>query len=229
MRVAHSLTVAAAALALLLSGCQSNTPAATSEASTLASVPSSADTTPPTGATTPTTATVTVTATPATPTKATPTKAKPTAAQPAAGGLSRTYAEAQRRIQAATDAGRVIDPEEFASPSRNIICSVVPADAVTGGGCEIDQGRIPERRCDTGGGGARDVGRIVFRRGVPTPECNSDTMFSSRSQRVLAYGWVAHVRQGSVECLSERAGVTCIDGGARRGFALSRGSFRLLR
>ena len=134
----------------------------------------------------------------------------------------------QRRIQAATNAGRAVDPEVFVTPSRNIICAVVPADATTGAACEIDQGRIRERRCGTGDG-ARDVGRIVFVRGVPTPECNSDTMFSSRSQRVLAYGWVAHVRQGSVECLSERAGVTCIDGGARRGFALSRGSYRLLR
>ncbi len=222
MRAAHRLT-AAAAFALLLSGCQSSAPpgSATSDGSTAATTPAGpATTSSPSTKATPATATVTVTVTPT---------AKPTAGQAAAGGLSRTYAQAQRRIQAATNAGRAIDPEEFASPSRNIICSVVPADEVTGGGCEIDQGRIPERRCDTGGGGARDVGRIVFRRGVPTPECNSDTMFSSRSQRVLPYGWVAHVQQGSVECLSERAGVTCIDARSDRGFVLSRGSYRLLK
>lgn len=97
-----------------------------------------------------------------------------------------------------------------------------------GPACEILKGRIRDTRCGTGDA-AKDVGRLVFRRGVATPECNSDTMFSAEPTKVLPYGGVAHLQQGSVECLSERSGITCIDNASKRGFVLSRGSYRLLR
>lgn len=141
---------------------------------------------------------------------------------------SQTYVEASRRITAATNQARAIDLKTFVTPSRNIRCSLVNLDETAGPACEIDEGRIPDRRCDPRGDGARDIGRIIFLQGIPTPECNSDTVFSNPPMTVLRYTWVAHLRPGRVECLSEQTGLTCIDNSSKRGFVLARGSHHLL-
>lgn len=147
---------------------------------------------------------------------------------PATQRPSRTYVEASRRITAATNEARAIDLKTFATPSGNIRCSLVNLDETAGPACEIDEGRIQDRRCDPRGDGARDIGRIIFLRGIPTPECNSDTLFSKPPDLVLRYGWVAQLPHDRVECLSERAGATCLDNASKRGFVLARGSYRLL-
>lgn len=87
---------------------------------------------------------------------------------PATQRPCRTYFEVSRHITAATDESRAVDLKTFVTPSRNIRCSLVDLDETAGPACEIDERPIPDRRCDPRGDVARDIGRIIFLRGIPT-------------------------------------------------------------
>lgn len=136
-------------------------------------------------------------------------------------GAPRTYADARDRINAAP--GRTRSLRSFTTPSGNIFCGLTDDQP----GCELGSGRIepPRDYCGPAGGGAQDIGRVVFIRGRPKPICNSDTIVTPGA-RTLPYGSVAEGPAG-VRCLSESVGVTCIDPDSRRGFFLSKDRYGL--
>lgn len=152
---------------------------------------------------------------------ATPTQAPTPASTQASDAPPRTYAEASARLAAAT--GRPQTVRAFRTPSGNIFCAVSGTEP----GCELGEGRAapPAGVCDTGGGGATDVGRVVFSDGTPTAICNSDTIVTPGAA-TLAYGSVAS-GPDSIRCLSAEIGVTCVDDSSQHGFFLARGMYLL--
>ncbi len=115
---------------------------------------------------------------------------------------------------------------QFTSPTGNIFCSIAAGDVPRG--CEVRDGRVspPPGTCDTGGGGATDVGRIEWSDDTPKPVCNSDTMYQPGAQ-VLQYGSIAQVQGSPVQCLSETLGITCVDPAAKKGFFLAKGAYTI--
>lgn len=136
----------------------------------------------------------------------------------------RTYAEASARLAAA---GTPQTVRAFRTPSGNIYCHLSGPGAQLG--CELTEGRItpPAGLCDTGGGGAHDVGRIEFDHGKPAAVCNSDTIVTEEAPASLPYGSVAGGGHKGIRCLSEQIGVTCVDDASHRGFFLARGMYLL--
>ncbi|MCU1538627.1 MAG: hypothetical protein JWP82_2978, partial [Humibacillus sp.] len=163
----------------------------------------------------------TVTAPTATPTTSA-TTAPPTAlAVGPQRGAPHSFDEAQARVAAATtsNVGR-----SFQSPSGNLTCTASGAPGVLMT-CDVARGRSaapPEAPCPDGG--ARDIGRVELTSTGARPVCNSDTIRRGRT-RTLPYGTRTGLSLGQVACVSEAAGVTCVDGAGRHGFFLARGTF----
>ena len=189
--------LAAAVVTLLLAGCGGGDPV-TPRTTTITITPT------PTGAST--TSTTTTTTAPA----VTPPKTYEQAMQHFAAGKVDTAAKAQ-----------------FTSPTGNIFCSIAASGDVPAG-CEVRDGRItpPAGTCDSGGGGAKDVGRIEWSGATPKPVCNSDTMIQP-GVPVLQYGSIAQAQGSPFQCVSETIGVTCVNTAGKKGFFLAKGAYTL--
>ena len=171
--------------------------------------------------TTPLTTTVTVTPT-ARPSGTSTTSPSSTTTTTPALPPPTTYAQAMQHVAAGkVDTG---GKAQFTSPTGNIFCSIAASGGVPAG-CELRDGRItpPAGTCDTGGGGAKDVGRIEWQGDTPKPICNSDTMFQPGAQ-VLQYGSVAQVQGSPFQCVSETLGMTCVNTDSKKGFFLAKGA-----
>jgi hypothetical protein len=132
-----------------------------------------------------------------------------------------SYAEARSRIESAPPAASVTD--RFVSPSGNIVCNL-GGDPMAMAACEVRSGRAnPPLPSICPPGGPKDVGRIELERTGAFPVCNSDTIREGGEPR-LAYG-SRTASLDPVACLSEEAGVTCVDSGSRHGFFLARSTF----
>ena len=111
----------------------------------------------------------------------------------------------------------------FASPTGNIYCDIFAGSPVRG--CELRSGRIAPPTadyCGRGGGEAKDIGRVQFSANGPMAVCNSDSIVTVDAP-TMKYGSVAIA--GSIACISESIGVTCLDSGTRKGFFLARSTF----
>ncbi|GAA1899707.1 hypothetical protein [Lapillicoccus jejuensis] len=164
--------------------------------------------TPPAAVTVTPTVVVTVTPSP-TPTP-TPTVAPP-----------QTWEEALVHLGSATaDPSK---PLSFVSPSGNLACTIVAGGALRG--CELEQGRIAPPTsgfCASAGGGAADIGRIQLGPNGPVAVCNKDQLAPADAPE-LPYG--RSTTSGSVACVSEQIGVTCVDASTRKGFFLARDTY----
>lgn len=171
--------------------------------------------------TTPLTTTVTVTPSSAGSSNSTPTTSTSTTPAPKP---PTTFDQAMQHFAAGRlDAGA---KAQLTSPTGNIFCSIAAGDVPRG--CEVRDGRVtpPAGTCDTGGGGATDVGRIEWSDDTPKPICSSDTMYQPGAQ-VLQYGSIAQVQGSPVQCLSETIGITCVDRAAKKGFFLAKGAYTI--
>ncbi len=168
--------------------------------------PSSEPTSEPTEATSaPPTGTPSTTPEPTQPTSAAPTEA------PVPGPTS--YAEAQALLDAAGQEPQTLRRFETESGTY---CLVQSSFLV---GCELLSGGIPDPDY-CGDGPSQNVGRVTFgESGVPTAECNSDTI-REPGARTVRTGSVVAGPNGAVQCLIESAGVTCIDVNVRAGYFL---------
>lgn len=156
------------------------------------------------------TPTVVVTVTPS----ATPTPT-PTVAPP------QTWDEALVHLGSATP--DPTKPLSFVSPSGNIACTIVAGGSLRG--CELEQGRIPpptDSFCASAGGGAADIGRIQLGPSGPLAVCNKDQLAPADAPE-LPYG--LSTSSGSVACVSEQIGITCVDGSTRKGFFLAKDTY----
>jgi hypothetical protein len=189
--------LAAAVATLVLAGCGGGDPVAP-RTTTITITP-----TPTGGSTTSTTTTTTAPA-------VTPPKTYKQAMQHFAAGKIDTAAKAQ-----------------FTSPTGNIFCSIAASGGVPAG-CELRDGRItpPAGTCDTGGGGAKDVGRIEWSGDSPKLVCNSDTMIQP-GVPVLPYGSIAQVQGSPFQCLSETIGMTCVNTSGKKGFFMAKSAYTL--
>jgi uncharacterized protein DUF6636 len=190
--------LAAAAVVLVLAGCGGGDPV------------------------TPRTTTITITPTPAggsTTTTTTTTTAPATATPP------KTYAQAMQHFAAGKIDTAV--KAQFTSPTGNIYCSIAASGDVPPG-CELRDGRItpPPGTCGSGGGGAKDVGRIEWSRDTPKLVCNSDTMIQPGAP-VLQYGSIAQAQGSPFQCISEQIGMTCVNTTGKKGFFMAKGAYTL--
>ncbi len=136
-------------------------------------------------------------------------------------GAPSSFAEAKARLDAARPAASVGD--RFRSPSGNIVCrrSADPATAA----CEVAKGRVdPPLPTICPASGPQDIGRVELSARGALPVCNSDTI-GTGGEPELGYG-SRTPPSGTVSCLSETVGVTCIDEASRHGFFLARDTFR---
>jgi hypothetical protein len=165
------------------------------------------------------TAVPTVSATPTTPPSST---AAPTSlAVGKQRGAPHSFDEAKQRIDAATPAevGSI-----FQSPTGNITCTTRggPGVVMT---CDVAKGRsAAPAAAPCPPGGPSDIGRIELTTGGARPVCNSDTIRQGAAA-TLAYGVRTGPSLGSVACLSEEFGMTCVDEASRHGFFLARSTF----
>lgn len=168
-----------------------------------------------TGGATPSTTTVTITPT------VTPAPSKATSTTTPPPTPPQSYDQAvQHLATGTTDPARTTS---FTSPSGNIYCDIYAGSPVRG--CELRSGRIAPPTadyCGRGGGGAKDIGRVQFSVSGPTAVCNSDSIVTTGAAP-LKYGSVAVA--GSIACISESIGVTCLDSGTKKGFFLARSTF----
>lgn len=114
-------------------------------------------------------------------------------------------------------------PLAFTSPSGNIACTIVAGGALRG--CELEQGRIAPPTssfCASAGGGADDIGRIQLGPSGPVAVCNKDRLATPDAPE-LPYG--RSTTSGSVACVSEQIGVTCVDSSTHKGFFLARDTY----
>lgn len=124
-----------------------------------------------------------------------------------------TYAAARDRID---DRGTSqVAAARFSTAEDVIYCLL--DDPVIGPACELRHGFVRDE--EVCGGAAEGVGRIETFEGRARPVCNSDTIREPGAEVIGRAGVV--VSSGSVECLVEAAGVTCLDTAARTGFFLA--------
>ena len=167
---------------------------------------------PSPGVTVTVTPTITATATPSTPSSTTTTTTKVIPPQ--------SYADALQHL--GTGTADPAEPSAFVSPTGNIYCSIV-AGATRG--CELKAGRIAPPTtdfCTNAGGGAADIGRVQFGPAGPLAVCNEDAI-AKEGVPVLKYG--SRTTSGSVACVSESIGMTCLDASTQKGFFLARDTF----
>ncbi|WP_141821779.1 hypothetical protein [Humibacillus xanthopallidus] len=161
----------------------------------------------------------TVSATPTTP--ATTTALPTSLAVGKQRGAPHSYDEAKQRIDRATSAevGSV-----FQSPTGNITCSTAGGEGVLVT-CDVAKGRSDApASAPCPAGGPRDIGRIELTPAGARPVCNSDTIRQGAAA-TLAYGVRTGPSLGSVACLSEEFGMTCVDSTSKHGFFLARDTF----
>ena len=75
-----------------------------------------------------------------------------------------------------------------------------------------------------GGGGATDVGRVELTAAGAKPICNSDTIRTPGAPK-LAYGKRWTPTGTSFSCLSEEAGMTCVDSKTKHGLFIARATY----
>jgi len=136
-------------------------------------------------------------------------------------GAPHSFDEAKQRLDGATaaDVGSV-----FQSPTGNITCSATGAQGAVMT-CDVAKGRSSapaSAPCPSGG--PSDIGRIELTAAGARPVCNSDTIRQGTAA-TLAYGVRTGPSLGSVACLSEEFGMTCVDEASRHGFFLARDTF----
>lgn len=171
------------------------------------------------------TVTVTVTQTPSVGTSLpTTTSSTPMPSTPSASVTS--GASALQALVERINKGSLYPPARtsFVAAEADVYCSL--SGSVIG--CELTNGgriKPPPGMCP-GGGGARDIGRIVFGDANPEPQCNSDTIVSPNAVP-LKTGQVAKSSNGTVACLAEANGVSCFDRLSQTGFFLGRGSYAI--
>jgi len=170
---------------------------------------------------------VATTTTSATTTTATPTASATSSIPPtslAVGrqrGAPRSFDEAKQRIDAApaADVGTT-----FQSPTGNVTCSASggPGVVMT---CDVARGRsTPPEAAPCPEGGPTDIGRLELTNAGARPVCNSDTLRRDTAA-TLPYGVRTGPSLGSVACLSQEFGMTCVDDAGRHGFFLARDTF----
>lgn len=132
------------------------------------------------------------------------------------------YAEAQTHFAAGT-----VDPaagSAFTSPTGNIFCDIGAGAGPRG--CELKQGRIPppsSTYCPAGAA-AKDIGRVEFTADGPRAVCNPDSIIRP-GVPMLRYGSIAKVAGSTLECVSERIGMTCVDTTQQKGFFIARDTY----
>lgn len=116
-------------------------------------------------------------------------------------------------------AGDATSMSRFQSPSGNIYCDMTSQYRA----CELGEGGVPGPTNDPQSGCmdgfSTTVRSVKFTTRGTQKVCNTDTI-RSNTAATLAYGSVA--RSGSIACLSERSGMTCVDTDSGVGFFLSR-------
>ncbi|MEO7000094.1 MAG: DUF6636 domain-containing protein [Terracoccus sp.] len=137
-------------------------------------------------------------------------------------GAPADFAGASARVSKAPAADAAAT--SVVSPSGNIFCGVI--DNGAGVGCEVAKGRSPTPKSAPcpGGGGATDIGRVELTAAGAKPICNSDTIRVSGAPQ-LAYGKRWSPAGTSFSCLSESAGVTCVDSSAKHGLFIARETY----
>lgn len=135
-------------------------------------------------------------------------------------GAPHSFAEAAVRLAGAKPAGGVTSA--FVSPSGNLRCVVTGAPQAPA--CEVVDGRVtPPQPGLCPPGGAADIGRIELRASGAVPVCNGDAV-THADVPTLEYGSRTSA-PGSVQCVSQQAGVTCLDQAHQHGFFLARRTF----
>lgn len=113
------------------------------------------------------------------------------------------------------------DPQEFQTPSGNIVCMLGP----TGAACDINEYTYtppPPPEC---GKHLAWGNRFVLEPGRPaTIHCHGDTL-RVPGEPTLDYGQSASA--GTLTCTSEQSGVKCTDSGSGHYFEVSREAFQL--
>ncbi len=207
--VGRALAAASVALVGLLAACGSPSPARPSETVTVWVDPTPApSTSADSGASTPV---------PTRSAVATSSGPGPVSVGPLRGAPG-DYAEAARRVSASRVDGAVTTA--FRSPSGNLRCTV------TGGGsqlaCEVGEGRPkPPASSPCPAGGPSTVGRVELTSDGARLVCNGDTEVAG-TPPTLAYGRSARMPGTPFACVSEQAGVTCVDSERRHGLFLAR-------
>ncbi len=181
--------------------------------------------------TTPTSGTVTVTVTEgagATSPRGTPAPSGPRASAPlptalAVGhqrGAPHSYAAAKARFDKARVDGAIHGT--FRSPSGNIRCDV--SNSATIAECVLAAGlvKVPADLCPSTG--AERVRGVELTAVGAFPVCKG-TVSSAAHAPKLPYGSRTVVPGSPFTCLSEEAGVTCLDTDYQRGFFLAKGTF----
>jgi hypothetical protein len=136
-------------------------------------------------------------------------------------GAPHSFDEAKQRIDAApvADMGTT-----FQSPTGNITCSTKGGSGVLMT-CDVARGRsTPPASAPCPEGGPADIGRIELTAAGARPICNSDTIRRGTAA-TLPYGSRTAPSLGSVACLSEEFGMSCVDEAGRHGFFLARDTF----
>ena len=137
-------------------------------------------------------------------------------------GAPADFAEASARVSKAPAADAAATG--VLSPSGNIFCGVI--DDGAGVACEVDEGRAkaPKSAPCPGGGGATDVGRVELTAAGAGPICNSDTIRTPGAPK-LAYGKRWSPSGTSFSCVSEKAGMTCVDPKGKHGLFIARATY----
>lgn len=116
-------------------------------------------------------------------------------------------------------AGDATSMSRFQSPSGNIYCDMTSQYRA----CELAEGGVPGPTNDPQSGCMDDfsttVRSVEFTTRGTQKICNTDTIRDGTAP-TLRYGSVA--RSGSIACLSERSGMTCVDTDSGVGFVMSR-------
>ncbi|WP_068430581.1 DUF6636 domain-containing protein [Piscicoccus intestinalis] len=116
-------------------------------------------------------------------------------------------------------AGDATSMSRFQSPSGNIYCDMTSQYRA----CELGEGGVPGPTNDPQSGCmdgfSATVRAVKFTTRGTQKVCNTDTIRNNTAP-TLAYGSVA--RSGSIACLSERSGMTCVDTDSGVGFVMSR-------
>ena len=170
---------------------------------------------------------VATTTTSAATTSATPTASASSSALPTSLAVGRqrgaphSFDEAKQRIDAApaSDVGTI-----FQSPTGNITCSTSGAPRVVMT-CDVARGRsTPPAAAPCPEGGPPDIGRLELTAAGARPVCNSDTIRRG-TPTTLPYGSRTAPSLGSLACVSQEFGMTCVDEAGRHGFFLARDTF----
>jgi len=108
---------------------------------------------------------------------------------------------------------------QFASPSRNITCSIFD-DAVTCGIAELDQQPAPVENCSGTTGYVVTIAGADGKVAVPCVEARDKPKTAGKKMDVLDYG--ESVTQGDFTCTSAESGMQCRHDPSGSGFSLAR-------